>query len=286
MKNPPVIIIGMHRSGTGMISSMLEMLGLFGGYKQEKNHEALFFLRLNEWIFDQANASWDNPYNFSFVNENFKKEIIRVMKLHLSGYRRWEYLGTEKFLKYKSIKEIDFPWGWKDPKNTFTVGIWKEIFPDAKILHIYRNPVDVAESLRRREIRVIEEFNRNFKKAVKEFFLLRKVYYQYSLRIQNINEGIKLWQEYINKAFSLNEEFKENILHVRYETFLENPEVNLKNILGFIKLPVNESHLAAVAKSIKAERRFAFIKDENLIKLYQQIRENDVMKKLDYHNII
>jgi len=222
MKNPPVIIIGMHRSGTGMISSMLEMLGLFGGYKQEKNHEALFFLRLNEWIFDQANASWDNPYNFSFVNENFKKEIIRVMKLHLSGYRRWEYLGTEKFLKYKSIKEIDFPWGWKDPKNTFTVGIWKEIFPDAKILHIYRNPVDVAESLRRREIRVIEEFNRNFKKAVKEFFLLRKVYYQYSLRIQNINEGIKLWQEYINKAFSLNEEFKENILHIRYETFRES----------------------------------------------------------------
>ena len=37
--------------------------------------------------------------------------------------------------------------------------------------------------------------------------------------VKNIYEGIQLWEEYTDKAFSLNREFKENILHIRYETF-------------------------------------------------------------------
>ena len=40
---PPIVIIGMHRSGTSIVTRMLEQLGLFVGKKKDMNHEALFF---------------------------------------------------------------------------------------------------------------------------------------------------------------------------------------------------------------------------------------------------
>lgn len=284
---PPVIIIGMHRSGTGMLSRMLEELGLFVGNKTNKeNNEALFFYKLNEWMLREANASWDNPYNFNFINDSFKRQIIKVLESHLKGFRRIEYLGPKFFLRYKDIKDLDFPWGWKDPRNTFTVDIWKEIFSDAKILHIYRNPIDVAESLRKREIELQRTFKKNWGKRVRETLLIGRVEYQQSLRVQNIYEGIELWREYIAKAFSLDKDFKKNILHIRYETFTENPEGILKNALNFLELKFSETDILNVVKNVKADRKFAFTGREDLIEIYNQIKNEDIMKKLEYNNIL
>ncbi|MBK8351014.1 MAG: hypothetical protein IPL21_04765 [Saprospirales bacterium] len=42
MNQQPIIILGMHRSGTTMITKMLENLGLFVGAEKEINHESLF----------------------------------------------------------------------------------------------------------------------------------------------------------------------------------------------------------------------------------------------------
>jgi len=50
----PFIIIGMHRSGTAMIAQMLEELGLFTGRKKQQNHEALFFMNINDWLLHQS----------------------------------------------------------------------------------------------------------------------------------------------------------------------------------------------------------------------------------------
>ena len=39
------------------------------------------------------------------------------MGLHLRGFRRWEYLGFKRFLQYKDIRNLDFPWGVEGPKK-------------------------------------------------------------------------------------------------------------------------------------------------------------------------
>ncbi|MGD9653227.1 MAG: sulfotransferase [Candidatus Dadabacteria bacterium] len=39
---PPVIVIGMSRSGTTMLTKMLDELGLYAGKKLTDNHEAVF----------------------------------------------------------------------------------------------------------------------------------------------------------------------------------------------------------------------------------------------------
>ena len=50
----PVIIIGMHRSGTTMITDMLRRLGLFVGNDLEENSESMFFINHNDWLLNQS----------------------------------------------------------------------------------------------------------------------------------------------------------------------------------------------------------------------------------------
>ncbi len=40
-----VIVIGMHRSGTGMISRLVEEMGLFVGTEKDGNNKSLFFIK-------------------------------------------------------------------------------------------------------------------------------------------------------------------------------------------------------------------------------------------------
>ena len=96
MHQPPVIILGMHRSGTSMLSRILEKLDIFMGWRKEENNEALFFLKFNDWILKQANATWDNPYNYKFVEENFKNLMSKLAERYIKSLRRIEYLRLVK----------------------------------------------------------------------------------------------------------------------------------------------------------------------------------------------
>jgi len=281
----PLIIIGMHRSGTSLIAGFLHKAGIFMGYKQDDNNESIFFQRLNEFLFRQANAFWDNPHNFLFIDQHFKDYAKGLIELHLKGLRRVEYIGLRKFLKYKSIKDIDFPWGWKDPRNTFTIDIWKEIFSEAKIVHVFRNPVDVAESLRKREYRLRMDGRIGLKERIKEFLLRGKVYPCWSVRVQDIFEGINLWCQYTEKALSLDKEFGERILHVKYETFLEKPEESFREILKFAGLDMSKG-ISDIVKEVKKDRRYAFLNNRELLSVYERIKDLESVKRLGYHMII
>ena len=55
----PIIIVGMHRSGTTMITDMLQQLGLFMGWVLQENSEALFFVQRNERLMNACGGSWE-----------------------------------------------------------------------------------------------------------------------------------------------------------------------------------------------------------------------------------
>ena len=149
MKNKfsPIVIAGMHRSGTSMVTRLLSDKGFTVGNKLDSNHESLFFQRINVWMMSLLGSSWDNPMSFNEIDLDIKDDIIGQLDTLLNSRTNSLYFGWTSFIKKGSFHQIQSPWGWKDPRNTFTVPLWKELFPKLKIIYIIRHPLDIAKSL-------------------------------------------------------------------------------------------------------------------------------------------
>src|SRR5207244_5122505 len=147
-----------------MLGRLLEQLGLFVGVKKDVNNEAIFFQNINMWLLQQSGARWDNPDAVDCLWKN--KEALSLVERHvraiLNSPRAIQFLGTRRLVT-GGINALHSAWGWKDPRNTFTLPLWLRIFPDAKIISIERHGVDVAESLRARSLgelmRAAEDYN-------------------------------------------------------------------------------------------------------------------------------
>ena len=122
--HPPIVIIGMHRSGTSMVTRMLESLGLFVGARKDSNCEARFFQRINRWLLDQTGSSWDNPQPIHYLVNNREvraKTSDYIGRFLLKSPRAISFLGWRKYVRHPDVRKLDVPWGWKDPRNTFTL---------------------------------------------------------------------------------------------------------------------------------------------------------------------
>jgi hypothetical protein len=281
----PVIIIGMHRSGTSLLSRSLEELGVFFGYEKDGNNESLLFQNINEWLLRQANATWDNPYCFKFVDDEFATTLSDALACFMKGEHRKNFLGPDYANRFDNIVKIDFPWGWKDPRNTFTIKIWRKIFPEAKVIHIYRNPIDVANSLQRRELELNKRVNAFIADHGIEEILARNTKLRNSLRVQSLEESVKLWSEYVSNAYTYCNN-STNCMQIQYEDLLLHPTDNLNNIMGFLNLDVDRNVIEQSAKSINPTRCNAFTKDEKLLLLYKKIKNDELVKTLGYDKIL
>lgn len=280
MRFSPIIVIGMHRSGTSLLTRIIEDAGFFLGQKKDENDEAVFFQRLNIWMLSQLHASWDTPYTARFLTPAYQENMIRVIEAHLRSNDRIQFLGLRMFLKYRNIKDIDFPWGWKDPRNTFTLPVWHTLFPDAKIIHIYRNPIDVAESLRKREM-ATNFVSRTWGDWLKESMLKGNVGYISSLRVQDIKEGIKLWMEYTDAALRIEETYPDGCIRIKYEDFLSQPTRELERLSKFL----NIQGLGGLQVQIDSTRKYAFLGNDELRQEYERMRNTPLMMKLGYDAI-
>jgi hypothetical protein len=264
----PVIFIGMHRSGTSMLGRLLEEFGMFFGARKDENNEALFFQDLNEWLLTQCGARWDAPAAFS---EYFWRddEVVRLTELYirnlLASPRCIQYLGVRRFAS-GGIGRLDIPWGWKDPRNTFTLPIWLRIFPNAKVVSIERNGVDVAQSLRAREIKILEDGPRFYRKNRLAFFLRpRRSGFAHSPRCLVLEDGFGLWEEYTSQAAAMIAQLPaDRALALRYEDVLENPVKWLGESAAFCGLKVSETQLDSAVRKIRGDRAKAYETDAEL----------------------
>lgn len=257
----PIIIIGMHRSGTSMIARMLEALGLFLGWRKEDNHEALTFLRKNEWIMRQSGAAWDNPKPIEYLlaNRDMRRLNEKYLQLSLGSYRSLSFLGPRMFARYRSLARLDTPWGWKDPRSTFTLPIWRQVFPRAKIIHVCRHGVDVAHSLQVRHHKMLVDGAERFRRRkLLHSFIGKRSGFTTGARCSTLHGGFTLWKEYIREAQKHVATLGDRSTEVRYETFLAEPERFLALLTNFCGLNPSERDLREVAAWADSGRAYAF----------------------------
>jgi hypothetical protein len=264
---PPVIFIGMHRSGTSMLARLLEELGMFFGAVKDQNNEALFFQDLNAWLLGQCGGRWDNPAAF---NHYFWRnaETVKWSELYLRNLlvspRALQFLGARYAIR--GILGLETPWGWKDPRNTFTLPLWLRIFGDAKVVSIERNGVDVAQSLRAREINILNDAPRLYRRNRLAFFLrLRRSGFVHSPRCLVLEDGFALWEEYASQArAAMGQVPAERVLALRYEDVLADPVKWLGQSADFCGLKVSQNQIENAAKNIRTDRANAYESDVEL----------------------
>lgn len=281
----PVVVIGMHRSGTSIMAMLLDQLGVFMGRSRDQNYESTFFLKINEWLFWQANASWDRPENIQFIDAITSDHVVDVLGYYMSSEYRNDYLPEGEATNNSDIRDLNVPWGWKDPRNTFTIPFWKKLLGDIKVIHVYRNPIDVAKSLSTREMQKEQHTAAIFKQHSVSDIISNNLKFQLSPRVKDINEGIDLWKSYVSAAISNVEDYKDSVMMVKYEDLIEFPEKTLRDVCCFIGIERSDKDLCHIAKLVRKDRKYSFMSDESLVELYKKIKGDRLIKELGYFDI-
>jgi hypothetical protein len=259
----PIIIVGMHRSGTTMLIRVLEAAGLFAGLTGD-NHEAVFFYRIDQWLMEQSGATWENPEPTRYLLEN--KEVRRMATDYIARYlikspRVTSFLGWKDYLRYRSVFNLPMPWGWKCPLATYTLPIWLDVFPTAKVIHIYRHGVDVANSLRKRALNDLKRTPRQelyYKFPFLHWMKPKVGGFVAGMRCATLDGAFSLWEEYLSEARSQTQKLGNRATEVRYEDFLSEPNRGLKQLTQFCSLTVSDDKLEKATAQITRERAYAY----------------------------
>jgi len=198
----PFIVIGCHRSGTSWLSLAMHLAGIHMGVHRDHNEEAMHFLSLNQQAMSSAGCRWDSPCIPSASDWPIihKRELI---KIHFQEHQRrlhWWRAITGNTL-----------WGWKDPRNTFTLPHWLSVFPQARVIHLVRSREEVVNSLLTREFKH-GEVRSNVQ--------------------QSEEEAAHLWEVYTAKAREYEVQLKGRYLEVDYNQLSSSHGDALNNFCG------------------------------------------------------
>lgn len=149
-KQTCILVLGMHRSGTSALTGTLSLLDVYLGTdlmfdekSNKKGHfENNFIYEINEKLLSEINSSWDDV----FYDENKLEDIKAVNELKTVINKEFQYA------KLFAIK---------DPRLAFLFPVYKKVLEelgiDIKIILPFRNPLEVANSLNKRDDMPLEK---------------------------------------------------------------------------------------------------------------------------------
>lgn len=196
---PPVLIVGMHNSGTSILAEIIHKNGVFLGNNMEHYESHLFSIYLNDLLIMKGDKNWSNLPILSIDDVmSYRKTINSFVKKHwMADYIQWGYDGFSK-------------WGIKDPRLCVLLPLYLDIFPEAKVVHIRRNPDDVAASLCQRYKRGVGK--------LEDFDHWKELTLEYTERVI----------EYSNVAHAYHE--------IKYEEFCTKSKSVTKSLFKFLDI--------------------------------------------------
>lgn len=199
MENKVLIILGMHRSGTSLVSNWLFNCGLFLG-------DELY----------RASEFNKNGYFEDVKFLNLHKKLLLENNIHSSGH---EEIGNV-ILTEKQIKEIStlvksknkkLQWAWKEPRTCLFLEYYKKILPNAVFLVVYRDCNEVVASLVKRE----RKYKKNLLGRLKKTLSVKKWSNHYS----------KIWLHYNTILLNQFKVKDENVIYTEYNSLLKNDKI-------------------------------------------------------------
>jgi len=199
-KNMPFFILGSPRSGTTLLRDLLR------DHPRLKCPEETHFFR------------WADPFGSPKFTSHYKTKLFKEHRaldgvgefdfaISLEVAQSREHLAWDYGNHYlNNLGKPDARLYDKTPQNVYGIFLINAIYPEAKFIHIYRNPLNVVSSL-----------------------MEGKVMPEHTLR-----GAINSWVE----SMLLLDQFKkfkpELLLELPYEELTDNPDPYLKTILEFI----------------------------------------------------
>jgi len=247
----PLILLGMHRSGTSLAVRLLADLGIHMGSWLSRDAEAVHFQKLNRRIYADTDSKWgqvDSLVQAMHSEEFIERQTVAVQRalFHDKPFFKRDPVIVDFFgpeLWTKVCQNEPFTWGWKDPRTTLTFPIWLRLFPRTRWVHILRNGIDVAISVHRRS-------KKQQRKLRNHLFPV-----DYSPPTLDFGYSFRLWETYV--SFVLEHKHlipSEHYLEMRYEDLLSEPLEQLRRLLDFADHPIEDNRLLAISKRIDKSR--------------------------------
>jgi len=129
-----IIVLGMHRSGTSLLTGCLEAAGIFLGtvnnsapHNKRGNKENEAMRDLNDEILHRHHSSWNTP---------------PITPCQWNDHERAQ--GKALLSPYETLTT---PWAFKDPRTIWTLSGWLDLIDNAQLLGVFRHPALAAQSL-------------------------------------------------------------------------------------------------------------------------------------------
>lgn len=201
--NTPFFILGCVRSGTTLLRDILKL------HPRLESPEETHFFR---WADPYASPRYERNYlgvklfkNHQEIDGVSERDFNLSLSIARSRRELSDFYG-KFFLQAKD--NVDGRWFDKTPQNVYGILLLGYQYPDAKFLHIYRNPLNVVSSLKEGRVMAKHE----------------------------IKGGINYWLE---SMIMINEYKKmpggkDRFLEIKYEDLVADPKPEVGRMLEFV----------------------------------------------------
>jgi tetratricopeptide (TPR) repeat protein len=186
----PIFILGMPRSGTSLIEQIIASHSQVSGGGELTTAEHLLF----DYLPKQTALDWQGAFD-----ELDEKLLTELADIYYNNHR--ELIDSNQFFTDKL------------PFNFALIGFLSMVFPRAKFVHIYKNPIDSCLGCFKQLFTVGQEFSYQLD-SLADYYV-------------NYHQLMQHW----NKIMPA------RIHHVSYESLIESPDENITNLLTFLNIP-------------------------------------------------
>jgi tetratricopeptide (TPR) repeat protein len=193
----PIFVLGMPRSGTTLTEQIIS------------SHPEVFGAGELPYLLQLANAplSPENPSSYPESLQNLSQDSLNLLGRQYCERTR-TYAPDAKHITDKM------------PANFFCVGLIHLMLPNAKIVHIRRNPVDTC----------LSGFSKLFNNGQAHSYNLTELGRYY----RNYNKLMTYWHKVIPS---------DNFMEIQYEDLVANSEKKSRELISFVGLEWNEACL-------------------------------------------